>query len=148
MNLQSINRRNSQGFTLIELMMVVAVISILITVAIPGISSAKRRANEAAAITALRTISQAESQYRVRFGTFTDVPTLEISGLLDENFEDAQKSGYAFQNAGTSTNGTWAVTANPVDPGISGNRYFFIDASGVIRFNDSGNATATDATIQ
>lgn len=128
--------------------MVVAVISILTTLAIPGIASAKRRANEASAITALRTISQAQSQYRVRFGTFGTVASLEAAGYLDQNFQDAQKSGYTFETASAPTTGSWALRANPTSPGTSGDRFFYIDTSGVIRYNDGSAATASDPAIE
>ncbi len=137
-----------KGFTLIELMMVILVLSILLTAAIPGISNAKRRANEASAIAALRLISQAQSQYRVRYGSFTSVPQLESSGLISDDFQDSEKSGYSFENAAAPTGGDWSVRANPTSPGVSGDRYFFVDTSGVIRYNDSTQASAIDAAIE
>lgn len=137
-----------RGFTLIELMLVVAVIAIVATAAIPGISTAKRRSNEASAISSLRLISSAQSQYRTRFGTFGSLAQLQGSNIVDDNFRDREKSGYVFEDASTASPAFWAVTADPVNPGISGDRYFYIDLSGVIRYSDTGVAGAGDTPVE
>ena len=142
------NNKKQQGFTLIELMIVVAVVSIVATVAIPGLIAAKKRANEASTITALRTISSVQSQYRIRYGSFGNIPDLDASGMLDDNFADFQKSGYVYANALVPSPGSWALTAEPLNPGASGDRYFFIDTTGVIRFNETQTAGTGDTPIE
>ena len=141
-------RKPGDGFTLVELIMVVAVLSIVVTLALPGLATAKRRANETSAITALRMISSAQSQHRVRNGTFTDVTTLESIGFLDQNFSDNEKSGYMFENAQDPSSSAWALQANPVNVGVTGDRYYYVDTSGVIRYNDSAQAGPADPAIQ
>jgi prepilin-type N-terminal cleavage/methylation domain-containing protein len=137
-----------RGFTLVELMMVVVIVSIVASMALPGISNARRRSNEASAIASLRLISSAQSQHRVRFGSFNTIAGLEGVGYLDENFEDGAKAGYAFTDAVAPTPGVWAVRAEPLTPGASGDRFFFIDTSGVIRYADGQSATATDPPVE
>ena len=143
-----VRRKRGSGFTLVELIMVCAVLSIIVTLALPGLATAKRRANETSAITSLRTISSAQSQHRVRNGTFTDLPTLEGIGFLDQNFSNGEKSGYVFENAQAPTTSAWAMRANPITIGVTGDRHYYVDTSGVIRYNDSGLAGLTDPAIE
>ena len=143
-----VGRKRGAGFTLVELIMVCAVLSIIVTLALPGLATAKRRTNETSAITSLRTISSAQSQHRVRNGTFTDVSTLETIGFLDQNFSDGEKSGYIFENAQAPTSSNWARRANPTTVGVTGNRRYYVDTSGVIRHNDSGLSGPTDPAIE
>ena len=93
-------------------------------------------------------ISSAQSQHRVRNGTFTDVTTLESIGFLDQNFSDNEKSGYMFENAQDPSSSAWALQANPVNVGVTGDRYYYVDTSGVIRYNDSAQAGPADPAIQ
>ncbi len=135
-----------QGFTLIELMIVVAIIAIIAAIAIPSLLAARISGNEASAISSLRTLSTVSEQYRSRFGTYgADLPTIEAAGYIDNVLGAGQKSGYDFVLTGTAT--AWDCTADPVTPGRTGERYFFCDESGVIRFSTSGTAGTGDPAI-
>ncbi|MBV9957989.1 MAG: hypothetical protein JO360_06180 [Acidobacteria bacterium] len=120
----------------------------------------KSAANEAAAIGALRTIASAQAKYQAthdtgEFGTFED---LVKEGMLDVRFSGAQPvvGGYVFNmtafprnNAG-GPNPSYAVTADPqggVAAAATGNRYFYLDSTGVIHFNKKQTATASDPPL-
>ena len=155
--------RTEKGFTLIELMIVVAVIAIIAAIAIPNLLRSRMSANEAAAIGALRTISNAEVQFQSagivdadgdNVGDFAPLGPAGVVGTLanpvagaepfvDNVLGSGTKSGYLFVcTPGNAGNGdeVYTATADPVTPGRTGVRRFFMDNSGVIRFTSDGTA--------
>ena len=136
-----------RGFTLLELMIVVAVLAIVIAIAVPGFMNSKKRANETSAIVSLKNMCLAQTQYRVRFGSFGTLANLTASALMDSSFMDSEKSGYLFAPSGVVNRSRWAATAEPVTPGASGDRYFYADHSGVVRFKDGSPAGPTDPAV-
>jgi len=155
--------RDKNGFTLIELMIVVAVIGIISAMAMPGLLRSRMSANEAAAIEALRVISNAEGQFQAsgfvdadgdNVGDYAPLGPPGVVGTLanpapgTEPFVDnvlgsGAKSGYVF--VVTPANGAfgeelYTATADPGAPGRTGVRRFFLDQSGVIRFTSDGTA--------
>ena len=147
-------RGSQPGFTLIELMIVIAIIAIIAAIAIPNLIEARKGANEAAAIGALRTISTAQSLYREGDkdgnGTFdyaTELAGLFSNGrLVDQVLGAGTKQGYLFSVV-SADQFTWSARAVPHGPKKSGDRYFFVDESGVIRFSTTGAATTTSSPI-
>lgn len=154
----------ARGFSLIELLVVVAVILIIVAIAIPNFIQSKIRANEAGAVENLRTITTGEVIYSTTYGIgfSPDLPSLGGTGtnitqsnaeLIDEVLAGGVKSGYAFSyNAVTTdTQGNvtaYTVNADPTVPNYTGNRHFYTDQTSVIRQNDSAPAGATDNPIQ
>ena len=134
--------RRAQGFraafTLIELMIVVAIIAIIAAIAIPNLLRARLQSNEASAVENLRTISTAQISYHTAkgiYGTFEELATADPeSGFLVKTWaQDVIKGGYRFAMDAV-TDGDFVCYADPRVEGKSGNRFFRVDASGVIRY--------------
>src|SRR5262249_20436880 len=147
---------------------------IIAAIAIPNLVRAKMAANEASAVGSMRTIVTAEVSYAASNPNIGFTATLAQLGgaepcvaampgpacLIDNVLATAgtpagEKSGYRFPYAPTATatpagsiNAAFTLHGNPVRPGTSGQRSFFVDAGGVIRFNTIATATVTDAPIQ
>jgi type IV pilus assembly protein PilA len=162
--------RKQKGFSLIELLIVVAIILIIAAIAIPNLLRSRMAANEASAVGSLRTINTSNvtyaSTYGIGFaGALTDLgdggacptpPTSTQACLIDTTLATAphQKSGYKFTytaTAGTASapNNTYKLNGDPVAAGSSGQSAFFTDESGVIRKDPSGTAaTASSPALQ
>ena len=143
-----------RGFTLIELMIVIAIIAIIAAIAIPNLLDARKAANEASAIAGLRAWHSAQNVYREQDkdgnGTLdyaNPISAIVELGLIDWEANDNDgytSSGYLFEAVGTNgiTMFKWCLMARPEESGESGDRGFFIDQTGVIRYTASLNMDA------
>lgn len=135
-------RIGKRGFTLVEIMIVVAIIILLAAIAIPNLLRARHNANEAAAIAGLRTLSSSFESYRAA-QTPPAYPTAltTLSGAtppyIDSQLGGATKQGYTFVVSGVSGGASYTVTANPQTPGVTGTRTFVVTANGVITVGGS-----------
>lgn len=130
------NRR--RGFTLMELMIVVAIIFVILAIILPNAGAARMQANELAAIRMIGTLHTAQTQYLSQFGR--PAPSLADPGpppagaeLIPGDLTRGKKSGYTFQIQGTP-NG-YTLTVLPEQHGGTGRRSFFSDQTMVVREN-------------
>lgn len=129
-----------KGFSLIEILIVVAVIAIIAAIAVPSLQSSKKAAYEGAAIAYMRTWTSAQELYYQKFGHYADADQQLIAQGLIGN-PDPDRLGYIFSldNAAQAQYEWWG-RGWPREPKVTGDRYFFIDNSGVIRYSLSGSA--------
>ncbi len=138
-------QQRKQGFTLIELMIVVAIIAIIAAIAIPSLLAARIAGNEASAISSLRTLSTVNEQYRTRFGGYaTSLALLNTENYIDSVLGGGAKSGYNFAPYAAAAT-TWSCGASPQVANRTGDRFFFTDESGVIRFDTAAASAASPA---
>lgn len=141
--------RKRAGFTLVEIMIVVAIIALLAAIAIPNLLRARLNANESAAIAAMQTLSTAAQSYRSANPTYPAVLTNLSSATppyIDSVLGSGAKQGYNFALTGLTN--AFTATASPSTVGTTGSRYFFVDESGVVRFSASATATSASTPIE
>jgi type II secretory pathway pseudopilin PulG len=165
----AINRRHEAGFTLIDLLFVIALIGVLASMAIPGLMRARGAAQASSALGTLRVVNSAQLTYAISCGLgfySPDFPTLGVpppnntEGYLPSELSGGftfEKSGYTFSLAGTPLGGApatcnglqagsaspgYAVVADPLDPNGALGRYFGTNADGLI-YEDTASLAMT-----
>ena len=150
-----------RGFSLIELLIVVSIILIISAIAIPGFLRSKIAANEASAVSSLRTLNSSCLAYSTSWGKGFPSALSKLgpgnpasataADLIDSALAAGTKSGYKLTYvSGAPKSGTiptYTINANAVAQNITGTRYFFTNQTGVIRYRIGGAATAANSPI-
>ncbi len=156
-------KTNSKGFSLIELLIVVAIILIIAAIAIPNLLKSRIAANQASAVGSLRTINTGEITYAATYnvgysptlvalgGPGTGAGSATAAGVIDAQLAAGTKSGYTFvytpSAAVSGSINAYDLKGNPLTVGTTGTNYYFTDQTGVIRQNSTAVAAETDSPI-
>jgi type IV pilus assembly protein PilA len=116
-------RKKESGFSLIELLIVVAIIGIIAAIAIPNLIKSQQAAHETAALTEVQTIGKQQVLYSITkgHGKFSDLATLGSMGYVDSNMATGNKGGYVFATAGVNVEGMPAMFDTSAHPSAVGN---------------------------
>jgi type IV pilus assembly protein PilA len=153
--------KKQKGFSLIELLIVVAIILIIAAIAIPNLMRSKMAANEASAVASVRTLNTASTTYSSTYGIGfpaglanlapAAAATAAAADLIDNVLATGTKSGYNFTLTPLAAVGGvvpgYSINSNPVKQDTTGIRYFFSDQSAVIRQAIGGAATVASTPI-
>ncbi len=157
--------RDAKGFSLIELLIVVAVILVIAAIAIPSLLRSRIAANQASAIESMRILGTSEVAYSTTYGngfssslsilgppTSGTQPSAAAADLIDDLLASGTKSGYTFVYSPTLMDSSghyngYVILASPSEVGVTGNNYYYTDQTHVIRMNTTAEAGSTDSPV-
>ena len=152
--------KKPRGFSLLEILIIVAIILTIAALAVPNLLRSKMSANEASAVSSLRTLNSACVSYSATWTGFPlalsylgpgKPPTATAADLIDSVLAAGTKAGYTITYvSGPPIGGqvqTYTLSASPSVLGQTGSRYFFTDQTGVIRQNMGAAATSSSTPL-
>jgi type IV pilus assembly protein PilA len=162
-NNERVKRHTNCGFSLIELLIVVAIILIIAAIAIPDLMRARIAANQASAVESCRTVTSGEAIYYTLYNGFaptlvalggptTGTPNATNAQLIDSVLSAGNKTGYNFTYVALTPDPSgnfqdYGLNADPVSQGFTGTNHYFTDEPSVIHWNASGVASVTDPPL-
>jgi type IV pilus assembly protein PilA len=143
------------------LLIVVAIILIIAAISIPNLLRSKEAANEASCVGSLRTLNEASITYSLTYGGYpaaltklapAATATSTSADLISSVLAAGTKSGYSFTWSAGTTDASgnylnYSIAAQPITPGVTGQRYFYTDQTGVIRGSTGGAATINSTPL-
>lgn len=138
-----------RGFTLVEIMIVLSIVAILLTLAIPNLLRSRIVVNETAALANLKTISDASQLYYINQGNYPEgLLSLAESNIpyIDDTLASGEKQGYEFIYNLIDTQ-HFTINANPLPQALFKGRYFYTDETGIIRAKKDGPAGPEDEIV-
>lgn len=151
-------RDRQKGFSLIELLIVVAIIMVIAAIAIPALLRSKISANQSSAVGSLRSLNTSCTSYSTSYGQYPaalgnlgpvgsgGTATSTSADLIDIVLASGVKSGYTFIYTPGTADQSYTLTATPIALGSSGQNMYFTDQSGVIRVDTSGTGASAAST--
>jgi prepilin-type N-terminal cleavage/methylation domain-containing protein len=164
-------KKDPRGFSLIELLIVVAVILIIAAIAIPNLLRSRMAANQASAVGTLRVLNTAEATYISTYSSYSAAlgylgppdsgmnPVPTAAGLIDSVLSggsaaatESSKSGYTFTYSPGVADASgrvysYSIIATPNSVGTTGNNFYYTDQVGVIRENTTAVASSSDSPL-
>ncbi len=152
--------KRSQGFSLIEMLIVVVVILIIVAIAIPKLLAVRMTANQTAAAANMRSIDTAATGYASQYtsvgypaaladlgGADPCTPSSTTACLVDNTLASGSKQGYTFTYAQVSSGTDFTLSGAPTNVNTTGRRYYYSDSTNEIHYNDGSAATAASPVI-
>ncbi len=142
-------KTRKRGFTLVELMIVLAIIAIVAAFAIPNLMKSRMSANETSAVGSLRAIMSAEATYMNQFGVYGSLAQLSAYDLIDNSLATGKKSGYLIAEIATGFDYSYTFAAAPIEDGKSGSKEYCVTQKGTLyeaNFDSTAMTTACGTT--